>query len=62
MLTAIIDVGSNTIRLSVFRYAEDGSFRPLVSRKIVAGLAGYTEEGRLSERGEAKLCKCLSSF
>jgi len=62
MLTAIVDVGSNTIRLSIFRLSEEGGFRPLVSRKIVAGLVGYEEGGMLSAKGEAKLCKCLREF
>ncbi|MCL2807796.1 MAG: hypothetical protein FWD27_06550 [Coriobacteriia bacterium] len=62
MLTGIIDVGSNTIRLSVFKHSANGSFEPVVSRKIVAGLAGYEEGDMLSAQGEAKLCKCLKEF
>jgi exopolyphosphatase/guanosine-5'-triphosphate,3'-diphosphate pyrophosphatase len=62
MLTGIIDVGSNTLRLAIFKHEPQGGFTPLVSRKIVVGLVGYKKKGALSAKGQAKLCKCLEEF
>lgn len=61
MKCAIIDVGSNTIRLSVYQI-KDGKFRILFSQKSMAGLAGYVERGRLSERGMEKAGEVLTEF
>ena len=41
MKCAIVDLGSNTIRLSLYNTLEDGSFETLFSKKNMAGLAGY---------------------
>ena len=50
MKQAIIDIGSNSMRLSV--YDVDGqSFRIMFKEKIMAGLAGYVVKGSLSEEG-----------
>jgi len=62
MLTGIIDVGSNSMRLSIFKHEADGTFLPVTSRKIIAGLVGYERNGKLTAKGEAKLCKCLMEF
>ena len=53
MKQAIIDIGSNSIRLTL--YETDGSnFKILFREKIMAGLAGYVEDGRLGSEG----CLC----
>ena len=62
MLKGVIDIGSNTLRLSIFKCHTDGGFTPLVSKKIVAGLAGYKEDKALTAKGERKLSKCLQEF
>ncbi len=62
MKTAIIDVGSNTIRLSVYNTFEDGTFELLFSKKETAGLAGYIRHGRMSRSGIEKACAVLQSF
>jgi exopolyphosphatase/guanosine-5'-triphosphate,3'-diphosphate pyrophosphatase len=62
VICGIIDIGSNTIRLSIFEVREGRSFKQLVSKKIVAGLATYLSDGRLSDKGAAKLLKCLREF
>lgn len=49
MKQAIIDIGSNSIRLTVYE-TEGQSFRILFREKIMAGLAGYVEDGKLSAR------------
>ncbi|MDR2108835.1 MAG: hypothetical protein LBP28_05190 [Coriobacteriales bacterium] len=62
MVTGVIDVGSNTVRLSLYRYDADGNFKSLVSKKFVAGLAGYVVDGALSSKGRNKLRHCLREF
>lgn len=58
---SVIDLGSNTVRLSVYR-CEGLEFSQLFSRKEMVGLAGYVEEGRLSDKGIKKACEVLLSF
>ena len=48
MKQAVIDIGSNSMRLSVYETTEAGTFTILFKDKIMAGLAGYVEEGALS--------------
>jgi exopolyphosphatase/guanosine-5'-triphosphate,3'-diphosphate pyrophosphatase len=62
VVTGIIDVGSNTLRLSLYRHDAEGNFKSLISKKIVAGLAGYVVDGALSAKGSEKLRKCLREF
>lgn len=57
----IADVGSNTMRLSIFQYDEAG-FRLLLNKKEMAGLAGYVKEGVLSPEGIRVACRVLLSF
>ncbi len=64
MNLAVIDIGSNSIRLSV--YKKDGdTITNIFNRKNMAGLANYIKKDKLSEEGiqvlvEAlKECQCL---
>lgn len=41
MKCAIVDLGSNTIRLSLYNTLENGSFETLFSKKYMAVLPGY---------------------
>ena len=61
MLHAIIDIGSNTIRMAVYRI-EDRSFELLLKRKHTVGLAGYLNHGRLVREGIEKTVKILRGF
>jgi exopolyphosphatase/guanosine-5'-triphosphate,3'-diphosphate pyrophosphatase len=61
MICAIIDVGSNSIRLSVYKTTEQG-FTRLFSEKNMAGLAGYVAQGVLSPEGIARAGEVLSDF
>jgi exopolyphosphatase/guanosine-5'-triphosphate,3'-diphosphate pyrophosphatase len=61
MKWAIIDIGSNSIRLAVFEAAETG-FKILFKEKIMAGLAGYVEDGALSAEGIECACRGLLEF
>ncbi len=62
MLHAVIDIGSNTIRLSVYDCAPDGAFSLALARKVTAGLAGYVENGELSSEGMDAACAAISDF
>ncbi len=61
MKQAIIDIGSNSIRLTL--YETDGQgFKILFREKIMAGLAGYVENGKLSAAGIECACAGLLTF
>lgn len=61
MKYAVIDVGSNTIRLAV--YAVEGKkFTLLFSQKDTVGLAGYVQNGVMSQNGIHKACDILLKF
>ena len=51
MKQAVIDIGSNSMRLSVYETTPAGGFSILFKDKFMAGLAGYVEEGALSQEG-----------
>ena len=61
MKQAVIDIGSNSIRLTLYKTQEQ-SFKILFREKIMAGLAGYVEEGKLSAEGIECACSGLLSF
>ncbi len=61
MKQAVIDIGSNSMRLTVYE-TNAGSFTVLFKDKVMAGLAGYVEEGVLSREGIARACQGLLSF
>ena len=61
MKQAIIDIGSNSIRLTLYE-TEIQSFKILFREKIMAGLAGYVEDGRLSAEGIECACAGLLTF
>ena len=61
MKCGIVDVGSNTIRLSIYHW-EDGRFKLLMNKKEMAGLAGYIKEGVLSDSGILVACRVLAGF
>lgn len=58
----VIDVGSNTIRLVIFR-VEDGVIRPILNNKRTAGLAGYVDKNNcMSQDGIDRLISTLKQF
>lgn len=61
MKCAIVDIGSNTVQLTVYQY-DTSSFRPLLNRWETVGLAGYIEKGLLSDGGVEAVCQVLKSF
>ena len=61
MKCGIVDVGSNTIRLSIYRW-EGQKFKLLMNKKEMAGLAGYIKNGLLSDSGILVACRVLAGF
>lgn len=61
MKQAIIDIGSNSIRLTLYE-TERENFHILFREKIMAGLAGYVEDGKLSAEGIECACAGLLTF
>lgn len=63
MRNAIVDIGSNTIRLIVFDVEENSrSFKKILNKRYTAGLITYVHDGELSRKGIKKLIKTLSSI
>ncbi|MDR1116841.1 MAG: phosphatase [Oscillospiraceae bacterium] len=58
---AIIDLGSNTIRLCIYRY-EENKIVTVIRQKEVAGLAGYVKKNMLELDGIRKACDILCEF
>lgn len=61
MKCGIVDVGSNTIRLSIYQW-EGENIRLLLNKKVMAGLAGYIRDGILCDSGVLLACRILSGF
>ena len=61
MKYSVIDIGSNSVRLTVYR-VKDGAFRILFKDKKMAGLAGYVENGCISDAGIERACDTLLEF
>lgn len=61
MLCGIVDMGSNSIRLSVYQ-CEGGKFSQIFNKKIMAGLAGYIKKGKLTQNGIEKASSALTTF
>ena len=61
MIHGIADVGSNTVRLSIYK-CEGGEIRLLMNRKVMAGLAGYVRHGALTPEGIEVACQTLQGY
>lgn len=60
---SVIDIGSNTIRLTVYHVLENQQIQPVFHEKSVAGLAGYvTSDGLMSSAGIQKAADVLNHF
>ena len=58
---AVIDVGSNTVRLNIYKL-EYGRPVPVLSRKESVGLASYVKNGQMLPAGIQRVTEVLSSF
>ncbi len=61
MIYAIMDIGSNTVRLSVYK-EHDGKAIELFSEKEQASLRSYVKHGILTEKGVERLFTTLRKF
>ena len=62
MKIAVVDLGSNTIRLSVYHPLPEGKFELLFSEKVMAGLGNDIVDGTLSQEGIDRACAVLLDF
>lgn len=59
----LIDIGSNTIRLVIFRFSKDAGLNELLNIKTPARLSQYlTKENKMSQEGIKVLIEALRSF
>ena len=61
MIYAIMDIGSNTVRLSVYKQVEDKAVH-LFSEKEQASLRNYVKKGNLTDKGIDRLIATLRRF
>lgn len=61
MIYAVIDIGSNTIRLSIYKVIGD-EVKNLFNEKSSASLASFIEKGMMNEHGIQKLINTLKEF
>lgn len=61
MKYSVIDIGSNSIRLTVYK-VKNGKFKILFKAKKMAGLAGYVENGCISDVGIDLACESIMEF
>jgi exopolyphosphatase/guanosine-5'-triphosphate,3'-diphosphate pyrophosphatase len=57
----VIDLGSNTIRMTVFD-GGDGNIKHILNEKEIIGLIGYSENGYLVEDGILRVVETIKSF
>ena len=61
-LYSVIDIGSNTVRLVIYR-TDNNCIQPILNKKYTAGLAGYVDKKNcLSAAGVQKLIDILQEF
>ena len=61
MIQAIIDVGSNTIRMAIYHFHEKKA-EMIYKKKYIAGLASYLDNGFMKKDGIDKVCEILDDF
>lgn len=61
MIYGVIDLGSNTIRLSVFKY-QNNRIKLVQNKKAIVGLASCIKNGGLTEEGVIKTCNVLNLY
>ncbi|OON91038.1 MAG: hypothetical protein ATN33_01815, partial [Epulopiscium sp. Nele67-Bin001] len=57
----VIDIGSNTIRLCIYK-EQDNDYVRLLNTKDTAGLVGYRKDGYMTAEGVDKACAVLNKF
>ncbi len=61
MKVSVADIGSNSVRFSVYSIV-NGKFEYLVDKRYMVGLAGYIKDGRMSDEGVIVLCDTMADI
>ena len=61
MLQAMIDIGSNTIRMAVYEI-KDGHAAQVMKRKHTVGLSAYVRNGVMQEEGIRRAAEVVSEY
>ena len=61
MIHAIIDIGSNTMRMAIYQIDKD-KVEMIMKKKVVVGLAAYVKDGVMSQAGIDKASHILHEF
>ena len=61
MMYAVVDIGSNTMRLVIYK-VEGGRPRALFNKKEMAELASFIKDGMMTAEGINRACYILDSF
>ena len=61
MLYAMIDVGSNTIRMAIYEIESD-RVEMLMKRKYTVGLAAYVRDGYMQQQGIDKVVEIIQDY
>lgn len=62
MKYGIVDIGSNTIRLNIYRVREDQTYIKVANNRFSAGLVNYIKKGHLSNSGIRRLMYILGQI
>ena len=62
MKKALLDLGSNTMRLSVYQLDEENKFNIMFSQKETVGLVNYITDNKMSYEGLDKACSVIMKF
>jgi len=61
MIHGIIDIGSSTIRLAIYK-VDNGALELLIKKKHTVGLAAYIQDNVMLPEGIQKACEVLAEF
>ena len=61
MIQAIIDIGSNTVRMAIYEI-ENGAMELILKKKHMVGLAAYLNDNIMSQEGVDKVCHVLEEY
>ena len=59
---AVLDIGSNTVRMVIYDLGADGRIVRVIGEKATLGLINFVDDGRMSETGTRKLIETLEGF
>ena len=62
MIHAIIDIGSNTVRMAVYQIKDNAVEQTMKKKDTTVGLASFMHDNVLEERGIKRLVYALEDF